>query len=87
MTLADPTTTTRPSCENVLVKCDRALQDKVKQVEARDKLIAQSSDVIQKQSGVIVDQEAKLSAWYRNPAVLILIGVVGGFVASQRLGK
>lgn len=80
-------TNNTPTCSFVLAKCDQALKDAKKQVEIRDKVITDSQLLIQKQADVITTDEAKLDAWYRSPVFLVMLGILGGFAASQKLGK
>lgn len=75
--------TTIKQCENVLVLCDKALQETKKQVEVRDQIISASSQEILRQKEVIQDQESKLNSIFRNPWLYLGLGLVGGYLIAK----
>jgi chromosome segregation ATPase len=72
-------------CNKALEACDQAL-------EAKDELIQKYTSALDGCNKQVIQLsvdlekiQAEKSAWYRNPLVVGLLGVVTGFVASQLL--
>ena len=78
---------TKPSCSVVLAACDKALKDSQNQVTIRDQQLSQAELALKRQTDVAQAAQDKLDVWYRSPAVLLLLGVVAGFVVSEKVGK
>lgn len=75
------------SCKEVIQKCDKALADKNKELELADLAIQRCNEVNGHLKHELEDTKDERDAWYRNPLVMGLFGVIVGGVAVGVLNK
>jgi hypothetical protein len=66
------------SCEDVLKKCDAALDAKNRQIEKLELGLTKQTERVADLSAQVEDKNQQLQAWYRNPFVMLSIGLVTG---------
>lgn len=74
ISLAQASPPSPPSCADVILACDKALSAKDTQIKDLGVVV----DLQKSQDSYLTDtvtrQSAELSAWYRNPLIMMLIG-------------
>lgn len=73
----------KPSCGDVITACDKALAHKDGAIGGLQMVVLQRDELIKMQKTTIEEQDAKLSAWYRNPWLLLGLGVVAGMAIKR----
>jgi len=69
----------KPSCDQVIQACDKALDDEGKEIDADKLLILDLGNANRDLMLRSEDAESELDAWYRNPWMLLSIGfIIGG---------
>lgn len=67
-----------PTCNSVLQKCDEALQARKKELNLCNLALTQNLSETGELSTKLSDSEDKLNSIWRNPFLLIGLGLVGG---------
>jgi hypothetical protein len=78
-----PTPTAKVTCQDVIKACDQALEDKNKAIEKLNLGLAESTKQAGELSVELDKKEKQLSAWYRNPFILIGLGLLGGVIIAK----
>lgn len=80
-------TGSKVTCQDVISKCDKALDAKNKTI----KLSATTIDTLKKQNGDLTTEVNDLresgSKWYHNPIILFVFGAAAGSLAYTFLKK
>lgn len=75
------------TCKDVIKKCDVALEKKEEEIKATNDALTKSKDYNVLLDVQVKEANDKLNAWYRNPFVLLGLGLLGGAAASAILIK
>lgn len=70
-------------CSAALAACDKALAAKDKVIEAKNVVIKKQDDVNGMLTQRVVELENSQSSIFKNPFVLIGLGIIGGFVLAK----
>lgn len=65
----------------------QAIQDQKKVIDLQKLAIRDSVQTIDTQAIIIKDQDKELSAWYRNPIVMLPLGILTGIVVYGTISK
>lgn len=65
-----------PTCKDVIKACDKALNAKQEQVDATTKELANTQQKLK-------ESDDKLNSPFRNPFLLILLGLIGGVAITK----
>lgn len=74
--------TSLSKCDAALGACDTALQDKKEQIRLCDIAVMQATDYGTLLNVQVKERDEELGAWYRNPFIMITLGIVTGAVVS-----
>jgi hypothetical protein len=66
------------TCEEVISKCDSALEAKNKQIKKLELGLTTQTERVADLSSQLEDKNQELQAWYRNPFVVGALGLVAG---------
>ncbi len=66
------------TCHDVIRTCDRALEEKEKEVKICDLGLKQTLEHNQELSSELESKQKSLEAWYRNPFVMLALGGLAG---------
>ena len=77
MSLADPA---RPSCDEVLKACDSALEARKLELGLSNTALLQRDGQVNDLKVQLKDTQDSLNAWYRNPYIMIGLGLLTGAV-------
>ncbi len=70
-------------CSDVIAACDKAIAAKDGEISAKNDVIKKQDDVNAMLNQKVVDLEAKDRSIFRNPYVLIGVGLIGGFLIAK----
>lgn len=71
------------TCNSVLEKCDKALQETKKSLEISDLAVQTLRNQNQDLVVQVKELESSNSAWYKNPFLMIGLGLVVGVVIAK----
>lgn len=74
-------------CADSLSKCDTALNAVIKVNDLQKQIIADQEARFKVCDSNRKDLEVAVDAWYRNPFIVLTIGVLGGIIISQKAMK
>lgn len=86
------TRTSKPTCKDVIEACDKVLEAKNKEITKKDEVIKELDlglkDSNERLLNAVEDKkkaEKERDVWYRNPLIMIPLGIIGGFIIGPRL--
>jgi peptidoglycan hydrolase CwlO-like protein len=74
--------TKSPSCRDVIKACDETIASKNKALEISNLAIKEAQKQVGDLTTQVNDKNEQLSAWYRNPFILGMLGVLAGGLAT-----
>lgn len=77
-------TKTTPSCKDVISACDKALTAKDAQITARDQTVSDLKVMSKKQADELQSANDKLNSWFRNPWLILAVGVGAGIYLGRK---
>ena len=72
----------RVTCLDVIKACDIALEKKEKEIELKDLALKQSQDHLSRTLGDLENAREQLGSPFRNPFIMVTVGVVLGIVVT-----
>jgi hypothetical protein len=83
--LASPTPSPSPKtiCNQVIKACDKALEDKNKQIKLSDLAIKKLTDDNTELNKKVEESEDKLGSFWRNPYFLVGLGILGTLILTK----
>ncbi len=70
----------KTTCSTVIKACDKALAAKNKTIDSYKAGLDKSKDLLVTLQKDVESKDAQLSAWYRNPILMVLIGATIGVI-------
>lgn len=71
-----------PSCQDVISKCEKAIETRKEEVRLCNLGLAQSQEALAQTDAMLKAAETKLQSPTRNPFVLVTFGVVVGILIT-----
>lgn len=88
ISLADgPCCQAKTECEEVLTECDKVVDIKNQVIEACDATIAKTGEMYKDTKVKFDESQSELQKIYRNPFVMVGLGITAGFVIDRVWGK
>lgn len=78
---------TLKKCDSALSACDEALNARKREVQLCQLALVQASHQAETLNVQLKDREEQLGAWYRNPFIMITLGIVAGAIINSATNK
>lgn len=79
--------TTLEKCDKALSACDSALEARNKEIKICNLALMQAVNKAETLNIQVKERESELSAWYRNPFIMITLGIVAGAIINSATNK
>jgi len=81
--IPDAPVVAKTTCNDVIQACDEALAAKNKEIDFSIRVITTQDTELTRVRQDLRDEVANNNVWYKNPTILILLGVVAGVAISK----